>query len=110
MPWANTRRPAAAHCELASVDGLTFLACACDASHAGQKSSDSNQCGCLAAEKSQYHAGQLRVTPPSPGLLPVAFAPLADAEKSLPAEVSLGILTAAPPQLLQTWQFASRTA
>jgi hypothetical protein len=31
-------------------------------------------------------------------------------ENSLPVEVSVGVLTAAPPQLLKTWHFVSRTA
>lgn len=102
--------PASAHCELASVSGLAFLACSSDANYLDKPCSDSDKCGCFAAEKSQYNAGQLRVTIPLPDFLIGSFVPLRDAVNSLPAEVSLGILTAAPPQLLKTWQFASRAA
>lgn len=102
--------PASAHCGLASVTGISFFACSCDANYSGKPSSDSSNCGCFAAEKSQYKAGQLRVKLPSPKLLPFSLAPLPTPANTLPAEVSVGILTAAPPQLLKTWHFASRTA
>jgi hypothetical protein len=104
--------PASAHCELASIDGFTFLACSSDVNYSGKPCSDSNQCGCFAVEKSQYNSnsGQFRVVLPSPDLLPSSFIPVVVIEKSLPAEVSIGVLTATPPQFLQTWQFASRTA
>ena len=102
--------PASAHCELASIDGFTFLACSSESGYSGQPCSDCSECGCFAVEKSQYNAGQLRVTLPSPCLQPALSAPVAAVEKSLPAEVSIGILTAAPPEFSQTWQFAARTA
>jgi hypothetical protein len=97
------------HCQLASVPGLEFLACqtTAPASNPGSHCGDSS---CCAAEKSQYKREQHRLKLPSPDLLPISFAPLLTPANSLPDEVSLGILTAAPPQLLKTWQFASRTA
>jgi hypothetical protein len=101
--------PASAHCQLESVPGLEFLACQTPAP-ASNPDSHCGDSGCCAAEKSQYKTEQLRVSLPSPDLLPVTFAPLLTPANSLPDEVSLGILTAAPPQLLKTWQFASRTA
>ncbi|MEI9863091.1 MAG: hypothetical protein WDN00_00740 [Limisphaerales bacterium] len=101
---------ASAHCELASIDGFTFLACSSEFDYSGQPCSDRSECGCFAVEKSQYNAGQLRVTLPSPSLQLVLSTPVADAEKSLPAEVCIGILTAAPPEFSRIWQFASRTA
>ena len=97
------------HCQLETVPGLEFLAC----QTATPQSNPNSHCGdngCCAAEKSQYKSEQLRVSLPSPDLLPISFAPLLTLANSLPDEVSLGILTAAPPQLLKTWQFASRTA
>ena|SRR5581483_6881384 len=96
------------HCRLERIPGLEFLAC-----QTAPESNPNSHCadsGCCAAEKSQYKSEQLRVSLPSPDLLPISFAPIVDAANSLPDEVSLGILTTAPPQLLKTWQFASRTA
>jgi hypothetical protein len=40
----------------------------------------------------------------------MALAPAIVLARSLPDEVSAGILTAAPPQLLKTWHFFSRAA
>lgn len=97
------------HCQLETVPGLEFLAC----QTAAPETNPNSHCGdngCCAAEKSQYKTEQLRVSLPTPDLLPMALTPLLTPPNSLPDEVSLGILTAAPPQLLKTWQFASRTA
>ena len=73
-------------------------------------SQDCDDCGCFALEKSQYNSAQLRLTIPTPVLQTVFFLPPLPLAADLPAEVSLGILKAAPPHLLQTWSFASRTA
>jgi hypothetical protein len=102
--------PASAHCQLKSLPGLGFFQCAVDDQPSCDPSKDCGDCGCFAVEKSQYKSEQIRLTPPSPDLLPISFTPLLPLAKTLPAEVSLGILTAAPPELLNTWQFASRTA
>ena len=99
--------PVSAHCQLETVPGLEFLRCASDTQTAQGHCNDS---GCCSAEKSQYKTEQARATLPSPDLLPISSAPLLPLVNTLPAEVSVGILTAAPPQLLKTWQFASRTA
>ena len=99
--------PATVHCELESVPGLEFLQCVSD----GQNSKgDCSDDGCCVVEKSQYKSKQSRLTIPSPDLLPVALAPVLDGADILAAEASLGILTAAPPELHQTWHFVSRTA
>ena len=104
--------PASAHCHLESLPGLDFFQCAVDDQPVCDPSKDCGGCGCFALEKSQYHANptQLRLTIPAPVLQPVLFLPSPPPAGVLPAEVSLGILTAAPPPLLKTWQFASRTA
>src|SRR5581483_4630813 len=96
-----------AHCQLETVTGLEFLRCAVDAQSASGTSKDCGDSGCCAAEKSQYKSEQLRLTLPTPELLPMTFTPLLPVANSLPDEVSVGVLTAAPPQLLKTWQFAS---
>jgi hypothetical protein len=94
---------------LETVPGLEFLACKTTAP-ASNPDSHCGDDGCCSAEKSEYKSEQLRLTLPLPDLLPVSLTPILDAANSLPAEVSVGILTAAPPQLRKTWQFASRTA
>ena len=97
------------HCQLEGIPGFQFLACqtTAPASNPDTHSCDS---GCCAVEKAQYKTEQFRLTISTPDLLPMTFALLLSPPNSLPDEVSLGILTAAPPQLLKTWQFASRTA
>ena len=96
------------HCQLETVPGFEFLAC----QTTSPESKPESHCdtGCCAAEKSQYKSAQLRVTIPSPDLLPLSSVPLLDLANTLPAEVSIGILTAAPPGLTTSWQFISRTA
>jgi len=96
------------HCQLESVPGLEFLAC--QTTHTSNPDSHCGDTGCCAVEKSQYKTEQIRVSFPTPELLPMPYAPLLIPANSLPDEVRLGILTAAPPQLLMTWQFSFRTA
>lgn len=95
------------HCQLESVPGLEFLAC--QTTNTGDSDSHCDT-GCCAVEKSQYRTEQSRVSFPPPELLPMSLAPLLAAANSLPDEASAGVLTTAPPQLLKTWHFASRTA
>jgi len=102
--------PASAHCQLESLPGLEFFQCVVDEQPACDPSKDCGECGCFAVEKAQYHSAQIRLTLPAPDLQPALFAPRLNLANILPKEDSLGILTAAPPQLLQTWQFVSRTA
>jgi hypothetical protein len=102
--------PASAHCQLESLPGLEFLQCDGDAQAPCDTSKDCGDCGCYAAENSHYNSGQLRFTFPSPEWQVVSFTADVALVNTLPAEVSLGILTAAPPPLLQTWQFVSRAA
>jgi hypothetical protein len=102
--------PVSAHCRLETVPGFEFLACLTEGTCHDNKSSDRGDSGCCAVEKSQYKTQQPRLTLRSPELLPTSFAPIGDAANTLPAEGSVGILTAAPPELRTTWQFVSRTA
>jgi hypothetical protein len=99
--------PAAAHCQLETVPGLKFLHCAADGQNAKGTCDD---CGCCAVEKSQYHSEQNHFTLSTPALLPALHPSLMLVENSLPTEVSVGVLTAAPPQLLQARHFISRTS
>ena len=99
--------PVSVHCQLETVPGLEFLRCATE----GQNSEGNcNDSGCCAVEKSQYKSEQSRPTVISADVLPMPSARILDTANSLPAEVSIGILTAAPPELVQTRHFLSRTA
>lgn len=99
--------PVSAHCQLETVPGLEFIRCPSDSQNAQGHCSDT---GCCSAEKSQCKADQVRLTLPTPDWLPVSLTPILDAANSLPDEVSVGVLTAAPPQLLKSRHFISRTA
>ena len=96
--------PATFHCQLESIPGLEFVRCSSDTSN----QSDCKDDGCCAVEKQQYRSEQQRQS--IPVFLAIPSAPLLTAANALPDEVSLGIFTAAPPELLKTWQFALRTA
>jgi len=98
--------PITLHCSLESVPGLEFLRCASDTPNQSDCSGD----GCCAVEKSEYKTEQSRLTPPSPDLLQLPFVPVCSAVAASPAEVSVGILSAAPPELVKSWQFVFRTA
>jgi hypothetical protein len=96
------------HCKLETVPGFTFLQCAVDTQDTHDADKDcADRC---AVEKSQYRADHVPLNIPTPNLLPVFSATALPTLAALPAEVSGGILTAAPPQLLQTRHFASRAA
>ena len=98
------------HCKLEVLPGLEFLACVSESDCHGNESPDGDNAGCCAVEKSDYKTEQFRVTSPSPNFLLVATTPLLDVANTLPAEVSIGVLTAAPPELPASWRFSFRTA
>ena len=96
------------HCKLETLPGFTFLNCAVETpdTHGADKDC-AERC---AFEKSQYRADHVPLNVSAPNLLPVFSAPVLPVFAALPAEVSGGILTAAPPQLLQSRYFVDRTA
>ena len=104
--------PVSAHCQLEALTGLEFLVCETDSSCHGDPKSCSDNAGCCSVEKSQYQtAAQIRVNLPSPHWLPVMFTALMlPAANALTPEVCVGILTAAPPELLSSRYFLFRTA
>lgn len=102
--------PVAAHCQLESIPGLEFLRCPTGAQSSPGTSGHCGDTGCCTAEKSQYKTEQFRVTLPAPDLLPASSVSVFEVADTLPEEVRLGILTAAPPDLPTSWQFAFRTA
>jgi hypothetical protein len=102
--------PVSAHCQLEAIPGLEFLQCDDDAKSEDGSRKDCRDAGCCAVEKAQYKSELHRVTLPSPVFLPVAFASVFDTPTILRAEVNLGIVTAAPPELPGSWQFFLRAA
>ena len=99
--------PASAHCQLETVTGLEFLRCVADGQNA---KGDCNNCGCCSVEKSQYKSEQHGQSLQLSSFLLIEFTPVLVTASRLPAEVSVGILTAAPPELVQTRHFSSRAA
>lgn len=101
------------HCRIEAMPGFEFLRCATDIHAPAESESGGDPCkdaGCCSIESAQYHA------PRQHEIAPVVIFAILPAEsfrvvtQSLPKEVSLGILTAAPPELPSSWQFLSRTA
>lgn len=104
--------PVAAHCQLESMPGLEFISC--QSGH-GLSENPTAHCdaGCCSAERSLYKTEESHAGLSSPDALADLLIPVLseiDGSNSLPEEVCIGILTASPPHLLKTWQFASRAA
>lgn len=100
--------PVSAHCALETVPGFQFLRCAPEATESHNPSKDCSNC--CAVEKSQYRAESFRLTAPAPELLPLIVVSVLPAVHVLPAQISLGVLTAAPPELPASCHFLLRTA
>ena len=102
--------PLTSHCKLEALPGLEFLQCA-DGQACHQDADVPNDGGCCSLEAAHYFlpSQQPDVAPALLLALPAFESPLA-LVRGLPAPVSLGILTAAPPDLPASWQFVFRTA
>ena len=102
--------PLTSHCILESIPGLEFLRCACDTQLPSSSGDPCQDDGCCAVESAQYQS------PRQQDLIPIVVFAIIPAEvfgvlqPSLPPEVSLGIVTSAPPDLTTSWQFSLRTA
>lgn len=97
------------HCQLEAIPGFEFLRCSDDVT----TSNESDPCaddGCCSVESAKYQSFRQQKSAPVVfgAILPTDN--IGAVEKSLPSEVSLGILTAAPPDLPTSWQFSHRTA
>lgn len=101
--------PLMSHCKLESIPGFEFLHCASDAQGSP---ANPGHCGagCCSVESAKYQAPRNQETTPVVVVVILPCDLLSDLAQSLPPEVSLGILTAAPPELPTSWQFTSRTA
>lgn len=101
------------HCKIEVMPGFEFLRCATDIHAPAESESGGDPCkdsGCCSFESAQYQAPRQQEAAPVIVFAVIPADSLGVVERSLPKEVSLGILTAAPPELPTSWQFLSRTA
>ena len=102
--------PLMSHCQLESASGLQFLRCASDDQPPASVPGHCDGASCCAVESGKYQAPSHQQIVPVFALALLPFDLVADSGHSLPPQVSLGLLTAAPPELSSTWQFTFRTA
>jgi hypothetical protein len=98
------------HCRIEAATGLPLLRCSVDVEASSEGDHSSETCGCCSFESAQYDVHRQHEIAP---LVVMAIVPADNfgvMERSLPKEVSLGILTAAPPDISTSWQFSLRAA
>ena len=101
------------HCKIEAVPGFEFLRCATDVHEPSESERSGDPCkdaGCCSVESAQYHAPRQHEIAPVIVFDIIPMDNFGVVEQCLPKEVSLGILTAAPPELPTSWQFSLRTA
>lgn len=98
--------PVTSHCQMEVLPGLEFLQCGTDNS----QPDNCGDSGCCAVESSSYQTTRNDESCPLIVLNLLALVPVPVVESSLPQEVSLGVLTSAPPEISRSWQFLSRSA
>lgn len=98
------------HCSIGAIPGFEFLRCVADNHESKDGSDPCKESGCCPLESGHLQAPRSEETTPAivAAILPSLETSIPD--NSLPVEVSLGILTAAPPELPKPWQFSLRTA
>ena len=106
LAWA----PLMSHCSLETLPGLKFLRCASEAHQSPGAPVHCDTTSCCPVESGSYQAPSHQPLVPVFALALLSFDLLSDPEPSAPPQVTLGLLTAAPPELSSTWQFALRTA
>jgi hypothetical protein len=102
--------PLMSHCKLETVPGLQFLRCAFEDQAPAKAPGHCDGTSCCAVESGKYQAPDSQQIVPVFALALLPFDVVPDSGQSLPPQVSLGLLTAAPPDLSTPWQFTSRTA
>jgi hypothetical protein len=105
--------PLTNHCLIESLSEAAFLTCATEHHHSHSETSETDshdQSGCCALEASQYHLPKKQESTPALVLVLPPLDLTTEILAALPAEVSLGVLTAAPPELPSSWQFITRNA
>ena len=101
------------HCKIEAISGFEFLRCATEIHAPAESEKGGDPCkdtDCCSIESAQYLAPRQHELAP---LVAFDFVPADQfgvVEQSLPKEVSIGVLTVAPPGLPTSWQFSLRTA
>jgi hypothetical protein len=101
---------ATSHCQLEVFPSLESLRCASEVKISDEGTDPCNNSECCSVESGKYQSPKKQEMLP---IFVVTILPVdnfASLVKSLPLEVCLGILTAAPPELQTSWQFSLRTA
>jgi len=102
--------PLMSHCALETVPGLQFLRCAPDVHSSASASGHCGDGACCAFESGKFHTPSHQPAAPVFIFALLPFGLVADFEPVFPPEVSLGVLTSAPPGLSTAWQFSLRAA
>jgi hypothetical protein len=106
--------PLMSHCRIEALTDLEIFSCSTEEHHSTDDSGE--PCGdddtCCAVEFAKYQSPRQQEIVPVASLLiePGADFCAAAATIPLPAELCLGILTAAPPDMPVGWQFSLRAA
>ena len=98
------------HCQFERLSGFDFLQCSSDLQVPDKGDDPCTDDGCCSVESAIYQSPRQQEVLPIVGLAVLPVDDFGIAEKSLPVEVSLGFLTAAPPELQASWLFFHRTA
>ncbi len=102
--------PITSHCQLESIPSLTALLACCEHEAASTPHQDCEQDACASVESGDYRTQEHEPLLVSPDHISIEVAAVVVELSSLKDEVSLGILTTAPPEQHRIWQFAFRTA
>ena len=104
--------PITSHCQLEAIPSLTALLACCDHEDASapHEDQDCEQDACASVESGDYRTQEHEPLLVSPDHISIEVAAVVVELSSLKDEVSLGILTTAPPEQHHIWQFAFRTA
>ena len=103
--------PLASHCSLSNLPGFEFFRCSVEETHSSHDSGEPCQDGgCCAVESAKYQSNRQQPLVLSTLELVAPIEASVVLVLPLPAQVCLGILSAAPPELRVGWQFSFRTA
>jgi hypothetical protein len=102
--------PLMAHCQLESITGLELLRCQSAGETSAPGSSHCDDESCCTWESGQYHSPQNQPLISSPVHAVASPLALSVPDHSLPADPGVSVLTAAPPEIPNAWQFSLRAA
>jgi hypothetical protein len=104
--------PITAHCKLEVIPALSAILACCDHEEkaAPHQDNDCEQDGCASVESGNYRTQDHDPLVVAPDFAPIDLSESSVELSALPDEVSLGILTTAPPQQRHIWSFSLRMA